>query len=144
MKMTNKEIALVFSYSCLLLILLFFQSCNTSQNATTQEPVFHFGESPCLVINGQNSEVNIKSIRSVVKRSFPDNLDNINGTIVMSITIDKKGDVVYAEYMPELSTIRDPRFIMSCIEAMRKTKFNEDQNAPEYECGLWTISIKQN
>ena len=134
----------MFSYSRLLLILLFFQSCNTSQNATTQEPVFHFGEPPCLVMNGQKSEVNIKSIRSVAKRSFPDNLDQINGTIVMSIGIDKKGDVVYAEYMPELSTIKDPRFIMSCIEAMLKTKFDEEPNGPEYECGLWTMNIKQN
>ncbi len=89
----------------------------------------------------ENSNDLSKTARSIEKRAFP-KVHSASGKIVMQIVVNKNGDVVYAKYLKEKSTIKDDKVIASVLDAMRKTKFTPDPDAPETECSLWTVNLK--
>jgi len=125
-----------------LLIGLIFQSCTIFSQTTSDQAVYHFGDSPCGETFKSNPNTQSEFKRHITKRTFPKMIQGVAGSLVMAIAVNRSGKVTYAEYLPDLSTVKNKQAIMSAIETIAKTTFAENPDAAESECGLWTIRLK--
>ena len=130
--------------SLIMLVGLIFQSCTISSQVNSNQAVYHFGDSPCGETFMSNPKAQIEIKRKITHRAFPKLMQGVEGDLVMAIAINTSGKVTYAEYLPDLSSVKDKQSIMSAIEAITKTTFAEDPDAAENECGLWTMRLKEN
>ncbi len=68
--------------------------------------------------------------------------DNETGKIVVSIKVDRNGQVVFAKYTVKGSTTSDPSLIAMAEKAAREAKFSSSPNAPEEQFGSITFTFK--
>jgi len=80
--------------------------------------------------------------RSSVALPKPEYSSNKQGTVVVSIWVDRQGKVVRAEYQPKGSNSQDGYLVNQAIAAARKARFNADPNAPEEQKGTITYIFK--
>ncbi len=65
----------------------------------------------------------------------PPKFCNAKGNVIIDITVDRNGSVVDAKYHRDGSTITDRCSIDNAIIAAKRSKFNADENADEYQYG---------
>lgn len=67
------------------------------------------------------------------------------GQITLAIVVDRSGNVLKAEPASKLSTTKDPCLIETAVEHAFKSRFNQDQSAPERQGGFLTfVFVSQN
>lgn len=64
-----------------------------------------------------------------------------SGTIVMSVCIDREGNVSSAALNKEETSITNSELLENALKAMKKYKYEADANAPEEECGRFTVTV---
>ena len=79
--------------------------------------------------------------RAVDKRVYPKDLTK-EGKVVFNICINRDGKVMYSKINRGRTTISDRSALSDASYAMRQTTFKRDSSAPEKECGIWTLTIK--
>ena len=80
--------------------------------------------------------------RSSVALPRPEYSSNNQGTVVVSIWVDRQGKVTRAEYQPKGSNTSDGYLVSQAISAARKARFNADAAAPEEQKGTITYIFK--
>ncbi len=65
-----------------------------------------------------------------------------SGTISLQICINRVGEVVYSKYLQHESSINTNLTVRDYIKCSVSYKFQEDENAPEYQCGKLSFKIK--
>lgn len=66
---------------------------------------------------------------------------NESGTINLYICINKEGEVVYSKYLREESSIKTNLTVRDYIKCSVSYKYQEDEDAPEYQCDKLTFNI---
>lgn len=80
--------------------------------------------------------------RKVVYRADVKKLIKQNGKISVNLCVDRKGNVISAEYNPEFSTIKDKALIDKAVRVTKRYRFEEDRSAPREQCGRLTFVCK--
>ena len=79
--------------------------------------------------------------REVLERGIPEN-SNYEGTVVVNLCINRAGEIIYAKYNEQKSTLTQKEAVSDALSAMKKTKFRSDNSAHLKECGQWTFTYK--
>ena len=66
------------------------------------------------------------------------------GRVVVDIRVDKNGNVVYASAGAKGTTITDPNLLQRCEDAVRNSKLNASENAPDTQVGKVVFVFKVN
>ncbi len=64
------------------------------------------------------------------------------GTVVISICVDKDGDVVSADFTQRGSTNADGGLVALAEKAAKSYKFQGNPNAPDKQCGTVTFKFR--
>ena len=63
---------------------------------------------------------------------------NESGTVVVRVTVDQNGNVTSASYQAKGSTTTSSKLIKAALNAAKKAKFNQDNNADAFQIGTIT------
>jgi len=66
------------------------------------------------------------------------------GKVVVDIRVDKNGNVIYASAGAAGTTISDSRLLQKCEDAVRNSKLNASENAPDNQVGKVVFVFKVN
>lgn len=66
------------------------------------------------------------------------------GRVVVDIRVDKNGNVVYASAGAKGTTITDAALLQKCEDAVRNSKLNSSENAPDNQVGKVVFVFKVN
>lgn len=90
--------------------------------------------------NGYSYNLGDRGAKNIIR---PDKTEfNEEGTVVVSIWVNKNGTVTKCEILPKGTTIIDERLRNMALEAARNSSFMEDANAPEVQKGTITYIFK--
>ena len=64
-----------------------------------------------------------------------------SGKLVMKVCITPNGDVSLVEMIDSETTIRDTQTLKNAVNAMWNYKYEKDEQAPEEECGKFTVTV---
>lgn len=64
-----------------------------------------------------------------------------NGTIVMKVCINQEGQVSFVELNEQQTTIKNLVTLKNVLKAMWNYRYTKDENAPNEECGKFTITV---
>jgi TonB family protein len=78
----------------------------------------------------------------MIVRPQPDLEGNKEGTVVIKITVDKKGNVIEASFTPSRSTTQDIYLVNLSIKEAKKAKFDYAPSAPDEQFGTITFTYK--
>jgi outer membrane biosynthesis protein TonB len=79
----------------------------------------------------------------ISKPAVSDNSRNV-GKVVVDIRVDKNGNVVYARAGARGTTITDSNLLQKCEDAVKASKLNSLENAPETQLGTVVFVFKVN
>lgn len=77
--------------------------------------------------------------RKVIYRDTKSALDAMNrtngnnGIVTIKVLVNRKGDIIYAEIIPEKTTIKSPNNLNDFLLAALKYRMAPDYTAPEYQ-----------
>lgn len=74
-------------------------------------------------------------------KSMITNATSKSGTIVMSVCIDREGNVSKVGLIENESSIEDTETLKNALSALGNYKYEADPNAPEEECGRFKVSV---
>ena len=77
--------------------------------------------------------------RKVIKRAEVAKIAVVEGKVVVNLCVDQLGNVVYAEYDPKYSTIRDKSVLAKAEDCAKRYVWNRDSTAPKEQCGRLTF-----
>ncbi len=80
--------------------------------------------------------------RSSVALPRPEYNSNVQGTVVVTIWVDRQGRVTRAEYQPKGSNSSDGYLVGQALSAAKRARFNADPAAPEEQKGTITYIFK--
>ena len=89
--------------------------------------------------SGPSLKLGNRKFVSVVK---PDDMSNLEGTIVIRITVDKKGNITDAVFYSKGSTTNNSTLVNKSIKAALQSKVTQDFNAAEDQFGFITYNYK--
>jgi cytoskeletal protein RodZ len=93
--------------------------------------------------SGNGGNLNLTQ-RSFVSRPTVDDGKRHSGKIVVDIVVDKDGYVIQATAGARGTTISDAGLLQACEDAVRKSRFNASDTAPENQKGTMTFVFKVN
>jgi outer membrane biosynthesis protein TonB len=73
--------------------------------------------------------------------NLPTNTTQKTGKVVVTIRVDRKGNVLYAKYQQKGSTTTDVQLIQIAEEGARRSKFSENPNAEAEQIGTITYNF---
>ncbi|MBC8051821.1 MAG: energy transducer TonB [Sphingobacteriaceae bacterium] len=79
--------------------------------------------------------------RIAVKKPQVEDMGQSVGKIIIRIKVDKNGEVIYAQY-DRGSKFTDFKLLEKCLRAVRATRFNSSETAPEIQEGTITFNFK--
>jgi outer membrane biosynthesis protein TonB len=82
--------------------------------------------------------------RSFVNKPSVTDDNHRTGKVVVDIRVDKNGNVVYASAGAAGTTISDSRLLQKCEDAVRNSKLNSSENAPDNQVGKVVFVFKVN
>ena len=82
--------------------------------------------------------------RSFVNKPSVTDENRHTGKVVVDIRVDKNGNVVYASAGAAGTTITDPSLLQRCEDAVRNSKLNSSENAPDNQVGKVVFVFKVN
>ena len=82
--------------------------------------------------------------RSFVSKPSVTDGNRRTGKVVVDIRVDKNGNVVYASAGAKGTTITDPGLLQRCEDAVRNSKLNASENAPDNQVGIVVFVFKVN
>lgn len=88
---------------------------------------------------GDGLEGNGIITRKIIYREDISKVAKVNGRIVLDICINRQGQVEYAAYDPEKTTITDKQIIWEATEMAARYRFESKYTAPKKECGELTF-----
>lgn len=80
--------------------------------------------------------------RSWVSKPTVEDHHRNTGKIVVEIRVDKNGNVIFAQAGAKGTTITDYDLLTRCENAVRNTRFNASDNAPDVQVGYVTFVFK--
>ena len=80
--------------------------------------------------------------RKVIYRENITSVAKVNGRVTLDICIDRAGNVIYAAYDPEKTTITDNEIIKQATHLAIRYKFESKYNAPKKEWGELTFIFR--
>jgi hypothetical protein len=80
--------------------------------------------------------------RKVIYRENITSVAKMNGRVTLDICIDRAGNVIYAAYDPEKTTITDNEIIKQATHLAIRYKFEAKYNAPKKEWGELTFIFR--
>ena len=80
--------------------------------------------------------------RKVIYRENITSVAKVNGRVTLDICIDRGGNVIYAAYDPEKTTITDNELIKQATHLAIRYKFEAKYNAPKKEWGELTFIFR--
>lgn len=89
--------------------------------------------------NGVVASLDGRTLENIVMPNFPGN--NLDGKVVVRVTVDKSGKVINAEAGAKGTSILYPEFLAAAKAAALKARFNVDPNARPLQVGLITYSF---
>ncbi|TSD65970.1 energy transducer TonB [Inquilinus sp. KBS0705] len=92
--------------------------------------------------SGNGGNLNLTQ-RSFVTRPSIEDTKRFNGKVVIEIRVDKDGNVIYAK-AGRGTTITDYDILTKCENAVRNSKFNASDTAPDTQTGTLTFVFKVN
>jgi outer membrane biosynthesis protein TonB len=93
--------------------------------------------------SGNGGNLNLTQ-RSFVSRPSVDDGNRHSGKIVVDILVDKDGYVIQATAGARGTTISDAGLLQACEDAVRKSRFNSSDTAPDTQKGTMTFVFKVN
>ena len=93
--------------------------------------------------SGNGGNLNLTQ-RSFVSRPTVDDGKRHSGKIVVDIVVDKDGYVIQATAGARGTTISDAGLLQACEDAVRKSRFNASDTAPDNQKGTMTFVFKVN
>lgn len=93
--------------------------------------------------SGNGGSLNLTQ-RSFVSRPTVDDGKRHSGKIVVDIQVDKDGYVISAVAGARGTTISDASLLQACEDAVRKSRFNASDTAPDTQKGTLTFVFKVN
>ncbi|WP_426671009.1 energy transducer TonB [Mucilaginibacter sp. McL0603] len=82
--------------------------------------------------------------RSFVNKPSVTDDNRRTGKVVVDIRVDKNGTVIYASAGAAGTTITDPNLLQKCEDAVKDSKLNASENAPETQSGKVVFVFKVN
>jgi outer membrane biosynthesis protein TonB len=82
--------------------------------------------------------------RSFVNKPSVTDDNRRTGKVVVDIRVDKTGTVVYASAGAAGTTITDPNLLQKCEDAVKNSKLNASENAPDTQVGKVVFVFKVN
>ncbi|MDB5025488.1 MAG: energy transducer TonB [Mucilaginibacter sp.] len=82
--------------------------------------------------------------RSFVNKPSVTDENRHTGKVVVDIRVDKNGNVVYASAGAAGTTITDPSLLQRCEDAVKNSKLNSSENAPDNQVGKVVFVFKVN
>jgi len=67
-----------------------------------------------------------------------------NGIVTIKVLVNRKGDIVYAEIIPEKTTIKSPNNLNDFLLAALKYRIEADNTAPEYQTSELSFKSDKN
>jgi hypothetical protein len=93
--------------------------------------------------SGSNSGYSLER-RKAINKPQPEYNCNEEGTVVVEIVVDKKGNVLEAKTGLKGTTNNSKCLLDACKEAASKTKWEVDENAPEKQVGNISYNFRMN
>jgi len=91
-------------------------------------------------------EIQFLNKRGIVKRNWRALFKNndpkrIDGKVSIKLCVNNAGDVIYAETIPEETTIQDSQYLKNAVYAAKGYKVKADQDAAPIECGKLVFDL---
>lgn len=93
--------------------------------------------------SGNGGNLNLTQ-RSFVTRPSVDAGNRYNGKVVVDILVDKDGNVIQATAGARGTTITDAALLQKCEDAVKRSRFNASETAPDNQKGTMTFLFKVN
>ncbi|RFZ95198.1 energy transducer TonB [Mucilaginibacter conchicola] len=93
--------------------------------------------------SGNGGNLNLTQ-RSFVSSPKVDAANRYNGKVVVDILVDRDGNVVQATAGGRGTTITDAALLQKCEDAVKRSRFNQSETAPETQKGTLTFVFKVN